>query len=148
MLQNVVVISSRRGGSSEKVSHKEWLESVDMEPDVISMFLLPLTSLLKRILGGGYVSHAINLYLRCKHSIIICFGAYTCDNLLLKLMTLELKQVSLPLKTCIKFLSFTFQDTGLLRLKTRALALVGSTNSITGSDLVSLALSFTLTLLQ
>ena len=46
--------------------HGEWLDTIDLEPDVISMILLPLTSLLRSIRGSGFVSHAINLYLRCK----------------------------------------------------------------------------------
>jgi len=49
--------------------HNEWLDTIDLEPDVISLFLLPLTSLLTSIRGSGFVSHAINLYLRYKPSI-------------------------------------------------------------------------------
>ncbi|KAJ1405007.1 Membrane attack complex component/perforin [Sesbania bispinosa] len=67
--ENIFVIHSRRGGSSQKMYHGEWLDTIDSEPDVISMFLLPLTSLLKSIRGSGFVSHAINLYLRYKPPI-------------------------------------------------------------------------------
>ena len=65
-LQNLFMIHSRRGGSNQKMYHNEWLDTIDLEPDVISLFLLPLTSLLRSIRGSGFVSHAINLYLRCK----------------------------------------------------------------------------------
>ncbi|KAK7358758.1 hypothetical protein VNO77_00696 [Canavalia gladiata] len=67
--ENIFVIHSRRGGSSQKMNHSEWLDTIDSEPDVISMFLLPLTSLLRSIRGSGFVSHAINLYLRYKPPI-------------------------------------------------------------------------------
>ncbi|XP_028786229.1 MACPF domain-containing protein At4g24290 [Neltuma alba] len=67
--ENVVVISSRRGGSTETLHHKEWFDTVDLEPDVISMFLVPLTSLLRSIRGSGFVCHALNLYLQCKPPI-------------------------------------------------------------------------------
>ncbi|KAI9114467.1 hypothetical protein K1719_014695 [Acacia pycnantha] len=67
--EDVVVMSSRRGGSSEMLNHKEWFDTVDWEPDVISMFLVPLTSLLKSIRGSGFVCHAINLYLQYKPPI-------------------------------------------------------------------------------
>ncbi|XP_054805043.1 MACPF domain-containing protein At4g24290-like [Prosopis cineraria] len=67
--ENVVVVSSRRGGSTEMLYHKEWFDTVDLEPDVISMFLVPLTSLLKSIRGSGFVCHAINLYLQYKPPI-------------------------------------------------------------------------------
>ncbi|RHN43192.1 putative membrane attack complex component/perforin (MACPF) domain-containing protein [Medicago truncatula] len=48
------------------MNHSEWLDTIDTEPDVISMHLLPLTTLLSGIRGVGFMSHAINLYLRCK----------------------------------------------------------------------------------
>ncbi|XP_061346870.1 MACPF domain-containing protein At4g24290-like isoform X2 [Gastrolobium bilobum] len=67
--ENLFVIHCRRGGSIQKMYHSEWLDTIDSEPDVISMFLLPLTSLLKSIRGSGFVSHAINLYLRYKPPI-------------------------------------------------------------------------------
>jgi hypothetical protein len=65
-LQNIFMIHRKRGGSSQKMYHSEWLDTIDPQPDVISMHLLPLTSLLLGIRGSGFVSHAINLYLRCK----------------------------------------------------------------------------------
>jgi hypothetical protein len=65
-LQNIFETHIRRGGSSRMVNHSEWFETIDSEPDIISMHLLPLTSLLGGISGIGYLTHAINLYLRCK----------------------------------------------------------------------------------
>ncbi|KHN17422.1 MACPF domain-containing protein isoform B [Glycine soja] len=67
--ENLFMVHSRRGGSNQKMYHNEWLDTIDLEPDVISLFLLPLTSLLTSIRGSGFVSHAINLYLRYKPSI-------------------------------------------------------------------------------
>ncbi|KAL2342865.1 hypothetical protein Fmac_004150 [Flemingia macrophylla] len=67
--KNIYLIHSRRGGSSQNMYHSEWLDTIDSEPDVIALFLLPLTSLLRSIRGSGFVSHAINLYLRYKPPI-------------------------------------------------------------------------------
>lgn len=62
----------RRGGKDIKdLSHNEWLNTVQSEPDVISMSFLPITSLLNGIPGSGFLSHAINLYLRCKYELIL-----------------------------------------------------------------------------
>lgn len=60
----------RRGGSDNRsLSHNEWLHSVQHEPDVISMSFIPITSLLNGVAGSGFLSHAINLYLRYKPPI-------------------------------------------------------------------------------
>ncbi|CAK7357134.1 unnamed protein product [Dovyalis caffra] len=60
----------RRGGSDNVIlSHTEWLNTVQSEPDVISMSFIPITSLLNGIPGCGFLSHAINLYLRYKPPI-------------------------------------------------------------------------------
>ncbi|XP_020228673.1 MACPF domain-containing protein At4g24290 [Cajanus cajan] len=67
--KNIFLIHSRRGGSSQNMYYREWLATIDSEPDVIALFLLPLTSLLRSIRGSGFVSHAINLYLRYKPPI-------------------------------------------------------------------------------
>ncbi|KAH7575908.1 hypothetical protein JRO89_XS02G0249900 [Xanthoceras sorbifolium] len=65
--EDVVSICKRRGGSDNKnQSHNEWLHSVQFEPDVISMSFIPITSLLNGVPGSGFLSHAINLYLRYK----------------------------------------------------------------------------------
>lgn len=66
-LQSVSCIYKRRGGSEDKsLSHNEWLSSVQTLPDVIAMTFVPITSLLIGVPGSGFLSHAINLYLRCK----------------------------------------------------------------------------------
>ncbi|WJX53786.1 hypothetical protein P8452_39744 [Trifolium repens] len=67
--ESIFMIHRKRGGSSQKMYHSEWLDTIDPQPDVISMHLLPLTSLLLGIRGSGFVSHAINLYLRYKPPI-------------------------------------------------------------------------------
>lgn len=60
-------ICKRRGGSDERnLSHNDWLQTVQLEPDVISMSFIPITSLLNGVPGSGFLSHAINLYLRCE----------------------------------------------------------------------------------
>lgn len=57
----------RKGGNGKQnLSHNEWCQTVLSQPDVISMSFIPITSLLGGINGSGYLTHAINLYLRCK----------------------------------------------------------------------------------
>ncbi|KAL8208931.1 hypothetical protein R6Q57_008343 [Mikania cordata] len=70
LIKNLVSICKRRGGSGYKnLKHSEWLHSVQLEPDVIKMSFIPITSLLNGVSGSGYLSHAINLYLRYKPPI-------------------------------------------------------------------------------
>ncbi|KAL2231394.1 UNVERIFIED_CONTAM: MACPF domain-containing protein [Sesamum indicum] len=67
---DIVSICKRRGGSDGRnLTHNEWLQTVQLEPDVISMSFTPITFLLNGVPGSGYLSHAINLYLRCKPPI-------------------------------------------------------------------------------
>ncbi|KAB1208552.1 hypothetical protein CJ030_MR7G000284 [Morella rubra] len=68
--EDIFSICKRRGGSdSRHLSHNEWLQTVQLEPDVISMSFIPITSLLNGVPGSGFLSHAINLYLRYKPPI-------------------------------------------------------------------------------
>ncbi|GAA0160505.1 hypothetical protein LIER_17047 [Lithospermum erythrorhizon] len=68
--EDTVSICKRRGGSDGRnLSHHEWLHTVQLEPDVISMSFIPVTSLLNGVSGSGFLSHAINLYLRYKPPI-------------------------------------------------------------------------------
>ncbi|XP_076935723.1 MACPF domain-containing protein At4g24290-like [Bidens hawaiensis] len=68
--EDLVSICKRRGGSDDPtLNHNEWLHSVQLEPDVITMSFIPITSLLNGVSGSGYLSHAINLYLRYKPPI-------------------------------------------------------------------------------
>ncbi|KAK7284032.1 hypothetical protein RIF29_13783 [Crotalaria pallida] len=68
--EDIVSIFKRRGGNDNKsISHNEWLQTVQLEPDVISMSFIPITSLLNGVPGSGFLSHAINLYLRYKPPI-------------------------------------------------------------------------------
>ncbi|KAL2254295.1 MACPF domain-containing protein At4g24290 isoform X1 [Sesamum indicum] len=67
---DIASICKRRGGSDGRnLTHNEWLQTVLLEPDVISMTFIPITSLLNGVSGSGYLSHAINLYLRYKPPI-------------------------------------------------------------------------------
>lgn len=68
--EDILIICKRRGGSEMRnISHNEWLQSVQLEPDVITMSFIPITSLLNGVRGSGFLSHAINLYLRYKPPI-------------------------------------------------------------------------------
>ncbi|XP_022727413.1 MACPF domain-containing protein At4g24290-like [Durio zibethinus] len=68
--EDIVSIYKRRGGSDNRnLSHNDWLQTVQSEPDVISMSFIPITSLLNGVQGSGFLSHAINLYLRYKPPI-------------------------------------------------------------------------------
>ncbi|KAK8582739.1 hypothetical protein V6N13_069511 [Hibiscus sabdariffa] len=69
--EDIITIYKRRGGRSDNrnLSHIEWLQTVQLEPDVISMSFIPITSLLNGVPGCGFLSHAINLYLRYKPPI-------------------------------------------------------------------------------
>ncbi|CAA0817872.1 MACPF domain-containing protein NSL1 [Striga hermonthica] len=62
-------IHIRRGGLDSGQSHKQWLSTVSQYPNVISMSFVPIASLLSGIPGSGFLSHAINLYLRYKPPI-------------------------------------------------------------------------------
>ncbi|KAK6128420.1 hypothetical protein DH2020_037832 [Rehmannia glutinosa] len=60
----------RTGGSSSRtMPHNDWCQTVQLEPEVISMSFVPISSLLSGIDGSGFLGHAINLYLRYKPPI-------------------------------------------------------------------------------
>ncbi|MQM12854.1 hypothetical protein Taro_045772 [Colocasia esculenta] len=68
--EDINVILKRKGGSRDKdLPHNEWLNTVQYDPDVISMSFVPITSLLNGVPGSGFLSHAINLYMRYKPPI-------------------------------------------------------------------------------
>uniref|UniRef100_A0A7N0U3X7 MACPF domain-containing protein n=2 Tax=Kalanchoe fedtschenkoi TaxID=63787 RepID=A0A7N0U3X7_KALFE len=60
------LIWSKRGGNTLCKNHTKWLQSVQAKPDAILFKFVPITSLLTGVAGSGYLSHAINLYLRYK----------------------------------------------------------------------------------
>lgn len=62
----LTIICSRRGGDVFLRSHSNWLQTVPAKPEAILFKFVPITSLLTGIPGSGYLSHAINLYLRYK----------------------------------------------------------------------------------
>ncbi|KAE9613880.1 putative membrane attack complex component/perforin (MACPF) domain-containing protein [Lupinus albus] len=62
----ITVICSKRGGNTEVSNHCEWLLTVPNKPDAVDFSFIPITSLLKAVPGRGFLSHAINLYLRYK----------------------------------------------------------------------------------
>ncbi|KAL1301216.1 hypothetical protein HN51_045864 [Arachis hypogaea] len=69
-VQDIKFLCRRKGGSGKNnLSHKEWCQSVLSQPDVISMSFIPITSLLNGINGSGFLTHAINLYLRYKPQV-------------------------------------------------------------------------------
>ncbi|KAL0409032.1 UNVERIFIED_CONTAM: MACPF domain-containing protein [Sesamum radiatum] len=62
----ISVMCSRRGGEGAVSTHCEWLVTVPSKPDAIHFNFIPITSLLRGVPGKGFLSHAINLYLRYK----------------------------------------------------------------------------------
>ncbi|KAJ3675692.1 hypothetical protein LUZ60_004734 [Juncus effusus] len=62
----LTVICSKRGGDAHLSSHSRWLQTVSANPEAIMFKFVPITSLLTGVQGSGYLSHAINLYLRYK----------------------------------------------------------------------------------
>ncbi|EXB37835.1 hypothetical protein L484_003128 [Morus notabilis] len=62
----LTVICSKRGGDVFLHSHCNWLQTVAAKPEAIHFKFVPIVSLLTGIPGSGYLSHAINLYLRYK----------------------------------------------------------------------------------
>ncbi|CAI0397732.1 unnamed protein product [Linum tenue] len=54
------------GGDVFSHSHSNWLQTVPAKPEAILFKFVPITSLLTGVPGSGYLSHAINLYLRYK----------------------------------------------------------------------------------
>ncbi|KAB1222293.1 hypothetical protein CJ030_MR2G016174 [Morella rubra] len=69
-LQDIKFTCKRKGGNlNRSLSHDEWSQTVQLEPDVISMSFIPISSLLSGLHGSGFLSHAINLYLRYKPPI-------------------------------------------------------------------------------
>lgn len=73
LMQDVLSIHIRRGGINKGQSHAQWLSTVSESPNVISMSFVPIASLLSGVPGSGFLSHAINLYLRCEymHKLLI-----------------------------------------------------------------------------
>lgn len=64
---DLAVKYNRKGGTRDKfLAHDEWLDTIQSKPDVVSMAFVPITSLLNGVPGSGFLSHAINLYLRYK----------------------------------------------------------------------------------
>ncbi|KAK9115801.1 hypothetical protein Sjap_014748 [Stephania japonica] len=59
----------KQGGDASAESHGEWLPTVPSMPDAIHFTFTPITALLKGLPGTGYLSHAINIYLRYKPPI-------------------------------------------------------------------------------
>ncbi|KAL2344080.1 hypothetical protein Fmac_005365 [Flemingia macrophylla] len=66
---DIVSISVRRGGIDNGQSFNQWLSTISQSPNVISMSFVPITSLLNSVPGNGFLSHAVNLYLRYKPAI-------------------------------------------------------------------------------
>ncbi|XVF27602.1 hypothetical protein REPUB_Repub14bG0122400 [Reevesia pubescens] len=66
---DIVNIYIRRGGVDFGQNHSQWLSTISQSPNVISMSFVPITSLLGGARGNGFLSHAVNLYLRYKPPI-------------------------------------------------------------------------------
>ncbi|XP_021726501.1 MACPF domain-containing protein NSL1-like isoform X1 [Chenopodium quinoa] len=66
--EDLLSIAVRRGGV-DIGNHKQWVSTIAESPNVISMSFVPITSLLSGVQGCGFLSHAVNLYLRYKPPI-------------------------------------------------------------------------------
>lgn len=68
--------------------HNKWCQTVQLEPEVISMSFIPISSLLSGIDGSGFLGHAINLYLRRKqkksliNALILRFKIYLIGKII------------------------------------------------------------------
>ncbi|KAJ6845367.1 MACPF domain-containing protein-like [Iris pallida] len=62
----ITVMCSKRGGDAFLSNHSKWLQTVPISPEAILFKFIPITCLLTGVPGNGYLSHAINLYLRYK----------------------------------------------------------------------------------
>ncbi|KAL5715427.1 hypothetical protein ACHQM5_017247 [Ranunculus cassubicifolius] len=67
--EDIDYIHVRRGGIDKGQSHNMWLTTISQSPDVLSMSFVPITSLLSGVTGGGFLTHAVNLYLRYRPPI-------------------------------------------------------------------------------
>ncbi|KAL7213018.1 hypothetical protein ACSBR2_015675 [Camellia fascicularis] len=67
--EDIFSVHIQRGGIDIGQSHSQWLSTVSQSPNVISMSFVPIASLLIGVRGSGFLSHAINLYLRYKPPI-------------------------------------------------------------------------------
>ncbi|GJX01226.1 MACPF domain-containing protein-like protein [Tanacetum coccineum] len=62
----LTINGSKRGGDVFSKNHSKWLQTVGASPEVVRFKFVPITSLLNRVPRSGFLSHAINLYLRYK----------------------------------------------------------------------------------
>ncbi|KAJ7557149.1 hypothetical protein O6H91_05G113700 [Diphasiastrum complanatum] len=67
--EDVGVIFRRRGGDNCVKNHRDWLATVSVAPDVISMSFVPIAALLSGVPGSSFLSHAVNLYMKYKPPI-------------------------------------------------------------------------------
>ncbi|XP_054807107.1 MACPF domain-containing protein At4g24290-like [Prosopis cineraria] len=68
--QDIKFMCRRKGGDNRRnLTHTGWCQTVSLRPNVISMSFIPITSLLSGVNGSGFLTHAINLYLRYKPPI-------------------------------------------------------------------------------
>lgn len=65
----LTIVCSKRGGNVFLQNHSSWLQTVPAKPEGILFKFVPITALLTGIPGSGYLSHAINLYLRYKPAL-------------------------------------------------------------------------------
>lgn len=77
-MQDIMHICIRRGGVDVRQSHNQWLSTISQSPNVISMSFVPITSLLSGVKGNGFLSHAVNLYLRCEYAYLSLWSLCLC----------------------------------------------------------------------
>lgn len=67
--KDVTTIFRRRGGDDLVQSHKVWVDTIGLNPDVINMSFQPVVSLLEGLPGKDHLKRAIDLYLEYKPPI-------------------------------------------------------------------------------
>ncbi|PWA97566.1 membrane attack complex component/perforin (MACPF) domain-containing protein [Artemisia annua] len=79
----LTIIECKRGGDVFSDSHSNWLQTVGANPEAMLFKFVPITSLLNGVQGSGYLSHAINLYLRYKPALedLQCFLEFQVPRL-------------------------------------------------------------------
>ncbi|KAL3522322.1 hypothetical protein ACH5RR_015156 [Cinchona calisaya] len=68
-MQDIISNHIRCGGIDKGQSHSKWLSTISQSPDVISISFVPIVSLLSGVQGTGFLSYAVNMYLRYKPPI-------------------------------------------------------------------------------
>ncbi|KAK2994699.1 hypothetical protein RJ640_029436 [Escallonia rubra] len=104
---DLLSIHVRRGGVDNLQSHYQWLSTVSQSPNVISMSFVPIASLLSGVSGSGFLSHAINLYLRFgKDFMAASFDFFFHESKIAGINQLQFALDKPPIEELQQFLEF------------------------------------------